>query len=182
MPHASHLVVDIPIVETARLRRRPHCIEDFSDCARMWSDANVTRHIRSTPFSAEETWSRLLRYIGHWILLGFGYWVIEGKETGAFLGEVGFADYKRGITPSLAGVPEIGWVLASHAHGKGFATEAVAAVIVWGDSRFGKKRTTCIIAPENAASIRVAVKCGYREFQRTTYHGNSTLIYVRDPL
>jgi RimJ/RimL family protein N-acetyltransferase len=148
----------------------------------MWSDANVTLYIRSNPFSAEETWSRLLRYIGHWILLGFGYWVIEQKETGTFLGEVGFADYKRGITPSLAGVPEVGWVLASHAHGKGFATEAVSAAIAWADSRLGKNRTTCIIAPENTASIRVAVKCGYREFQRTTYHGNSTLIYVRDPL
>jgi Acetyltransferase (GNAT) domain len=86
MPHASHLVVDIPIVETARLRLRPHCIEDFSDCARMWSDANVTRYIRSTPFSAEETWSRLLRYIGHWILLGFGYWAIEEKRNGSLPG------------------------------------------------------------------------------------------------
>src|SRR5262249_17039094 len=146
----------------------------------MWSDANVTRHIRSTPFSAEETWSRMLRYIGHWTLLGFGYWVIEQQETGAFLGEVGFSDYKRDITPSLEGMPEIGWVLPTHAQGQELATEAVTAAIAWGDSHFGNTRTACIIAPENAASIRVAVKCGYREFQRTTYHGSPTAIYVRD--
>lgn len=181
MLQVSHVAVDIPIVETVRLRLRPHRSEDFPECARMWSDANVTRHIRSTPFSNEETWSRLLRYIGHWALLGFGYWVIEQKETGTFLGEVGFADYRRDITPSLEGTPEIGWVLAAHAHGKGFATEAVSAAVGWGDSRFQTKRTACIIAPENEPSIRVAGKCGYREFQRTTYHGNPTVMYVRDP-
>jgi len=171
MPQAFHLA-DIPTLETARLRLRAHRVEDFPECARMWSDPNVTRNIRSTPFSAEETWSRLLRYIGHWTLLGFGYWVIEQKETGTFLGEVGFADYKRDITPSLGGMPEIGWVLAPHAHGRGFGTEAVSAVTTWGDSHFDAKRT---------ASIRVAEKCGYREFQRTTYHGSPRLMYVRDP-
>ncbi|HTS04971.1 MAG TPA: GNAT family N-acetyltransferase [Candidatus Eisenbacteria bacterium] len=182
MPQACHLAVDIPTLETARLRLRAHRFEDFPECVRMWSDPNVTRNIRPTPFSEEETWSRLLRYIGHWTLLGFGYWVILQKETGTFLGEVGFADYKRNITPSLEGMPEIGWALAAHAHGKGFATEAVRAVITWGDAHFGPKRTACIIAPENLASIRVAEKCGYREFQRTTYHGSPTLMYVRDPL
>jgi RimJ/RimL family protein N-acetyltransferase len=41
-------------------------------------------------------------------------------------------------------------------------------------------RTACIIAPENAPSIRVAEKCGYREFQRTTYKDNATIMFVRD--
>jgi RimJ/RimL family protein N-acetyltransferase len=48
--------------------------------------------------------------------MGFGYWVAEEKETGKFVGEIGFADYKRNLEPSLKGVPEIGWVLAGHAH------------------------------------------------------------------
>jgi hypothetical protein len=34
-------------------------------------------------------------YIGHWALMGFGYWVIEEKATGEFVGDVGFADFKR---------------------------------------------------------------------------------------
>jgi RimJ/RimL family protein N-acetyltransferase len=181
MPQASHLAVDVPILETARLRLRPHRVEDFPQSARMWSDPKVTQYIRSTPFTAEETWSRLLRYIGHWTLLRFGYWAIEQKETGTFVGEVGFADYRRDLVPSLEGMPEIGWGLVPDAHGKGFATEAVGAAITWGDSHFGKKRTACIIAPDNAPSIGVAVKCGYREFQWTTYHGDPTIIYVRDP-
>jgi RimJ/RimL family protein N-acetyltransferase len=113
-------------------------------------------------------------------LLGFGYWVAEEKATGNFVGEIGFADYKRDLEPSLKGVPEIGWVLASPAHGRGYATEAVRAAVGWGDAHFESARTACIIVPENVASIRVAGKCGYREFQRTMYKGHPTMMFVRE--
>jgi RimJ/RimL family protein N-acetyltransferase len=62
-------------------------------------------------------------------LLGFGYWVIEDKATGRFVGEVGFADYKRDMESPVKEAPEIGWVLAADAHGSGYATEAARAAI-----------------------------------------------------
>jgi len=181
MPPVSQLVVNVPTLETNRLRLRGHRLEDYPHSARMWSDPNVTRYIRGTPFTAEETWSRLLRYIGHWTLLGFGYWVVEQKEDCAFVGEVGFADYRRDISPSLEGMPEIGWVLAPNVHGKGLATEAVQAAVAWADGHFGRRQTACIIAPDNLPSIRVAEKAGYRERARTTYQANPTVMYMRDP-
>jgi len=171
----------VPVLETERLKMRGHCIEDFSHSAAMWADPEVTRHIRDNPFTEEETWTRFLRYVGHWVLLGFGYWVVEERDTGRFVGEVGFADYRRDLQPSLTGVPEVGWVLASHAHGRGYATEAVRRVTAWGDAHFGAIRTACIIDPGNLSSIRVAVKCGYREDQLTTYKGQPIMLLVREP-
>jgi RimJ/RimL family protein N-acetyltransferase len=170
----------VPVLETTRLTMRGHRMEDFVHSAAMWADPAVTRYVGGKPLTEEEAWTRFLRYLGHWALCGFGYWVVEERETGRFAGEVGFADYKRDLQPSLKGTPEIGWVLASHAHGKGYATEAVQAAVAWGDAHLGAARTACIIAPENVASIRVAEKCGYREWQRATYKGNSTLMYVRE--
>lgn len=169
----------IPILETERLRLRGHRLEDFVHSAAMWADAKVTKHIGGQPLSEEESWTKFLRYVGHWSLMGFGYWVVEERASGNFLGEIGFADYKRDIQPSLKEVPEIGWVLAAHAHGKGFATEAVRAAVAWGDTHFHSQRTVCIIAPENLPSIRVAEKCGYQEFQRTTYKGKPALMFER---
>ena len=64
----------------------------------------------------------------------------------------------------------LGWVLAAEAHGKGYASEALAAICAWGRGHFGEHRCACIIAPENAASIRVAAKAGFRLSGRTTYH------------
>jgi RimJ/RimL family protein N-acetyltransferase len=146
----------------------------------MWADSNVTRYIGGKPLTEEESWTKLLRYVGHWSLLGFGYWAVEEKETCNFVGEVGFADYKRDLEPSLKGVPEIGWVFASQAHGKGYATEAVRGAVAWGDTHFLSVRTACIIDPENLSSLRVAAKCGYREFQLTTYKGQPTMMLIRE--
>jgi RimJ/RimL family protein N-acetyltransferase len=168
----------VPVLETERLLLRGHRAEDFANSAAMWADPKVTENIMGRPLTVEESWTRFLRYVGHWALLGFGYWVIVEKHTGAFAGEAGFADYKREIEPSLEGVPEIGWVLASHAHGKGFATEAVRAITAWADEHF-ETTTACIIKPENTASFRVAAKCGYREVCRTTYHGRETVMFSR---
>jgi len=179
MSNFSRSATQVPVLETERLRMCGHRLEDFADCAAMWADPVVTRHIGGKPFSEEEVWTRLLRYVGHWTLMGFGYWAIEERDTGNFVGELGFADYKRDIVPSIKGVPELGWALVSRVHGKGYATEAVRAAVAWGEAHFGPARTVCIIHPENLASIRVAEKCGYQEFQRTTYKGHPTIIFDR---
>jgi len=181
MPGSLNTTAHIPILETTRLKLRGHRLNDFAHCAAMWADPAVTRYIGGQPLSEEESWTKFLRYAGHWALLGFGYWAIEEKATGNFVGELGFADYKRDLQPSLNGAPEIGWVLASVAHGKGFATEAVRAAVAWGDAHFQGERTACIIAPENLASIRVAAKCGYQKPQPATYKGKLVLLFVREP-
>lgn len=171
--------VEVPVLVTERLRLRGHRLNDFADCTAMWTDPLVFRHIGGKPFTQEEVWTRLLRYVGHWAWLGFGYWAVEEKASGQFIGELGFGDFKRDIKPSLKDMPELGWALVSQAHGKGYATEGVRAAIAWGDKHFGPIRTACLIHPENVASVRVAEKCGYREFQRTTYKGHETILFAR---
>ncbi len=150
----------------------------------MWSDPLVIQHILGKPLTEEEVWARLLRYAGSWSLLGFGYWVVRERATGLFVGEVGFADLRRDITPSLGKLPESGWVLSSTAHGRGFATEAVLATLNWadaqrGDEYFDAGRTVCIISPTNVASLKVAEKCGYTETGRGTYREQDTVILER---
>jgi len=179
MQSGSSLAVQVPVLETERLRLRGHRLEDFSACAAMWANPVVTRYIGAKAQTQEESWARLLRYTGHWALLGFGYWAVEEKGTGTFIGEAGFADHRRTIEPSLNDLPEIGWVLIPQSHGKGYATEAARAVSAWGDDHFGPARTSCVIHAENLSSIRVATKCGYHELQTTTYKGQPTIVYIR---
>ena len=78
--------VEVPVLETERLRLRRHRLEDFAACTAMWADPIVTRHIGGKPFSQEEVWTRLLRYVGHWAWLGFGYWALEEKASDEFIG------------------------------------------------------------------------------------------------
>jgi len=169
----------IPSLETERLILRPHRREDFESCAVLWANPDVVRYIGGKPFTREEVWARLLRYVGHWQWLGFGFWALEEKATGRFAGELGFAEFMRDLDPPTVGIPEVGWVLAPHAHGKGYATEAVRAVVAWGDARFNGGRTICLIDPENAASIRVAEKCGYAQAQQVIYKNHATCLFER---
>lgn len=168
-----------PILETPRLTLRPHTRDDFPALAAMWADPAVVRYIGGKPSTSEESWSRLVRYAGHWPLMGFGYWAIEEKATGRFMGDAGFADFKRELTPPLDGTPEIGWALAAWAHGKGFATELLPAVLAWGDEHLESRRTVCLIAPEHAVSIHLAEKHGYRRLSEVVYKGHTSLLFER---
>jgi len=166
-------------IATLRLILRGHTLEDFEALHAMWSEPAVCRYITGCPSTREEAWSRLLRYSGHWSLLGYGYWVVEERATGSFVGEIGFADFHRDIVPPLKGRPELGWILKTAAHGKGYATEALTVIAAWGDAHFGGKETVCMIAPENTASIRVAKKIGFVKKLETTYRGDPTIVFYR---
>jgi len=168
-----------PRLETARLVLRGCQLPDLEAFVAMWSEPDFYRFLGGKPQTEEDVWSRLLRNVGHWPLMGYGYWAVEEKATGRFLGLVGFSDFKRVIEPSIKGIPEIGWVLAPQVHGRGYATEAVGAALAWGDAHFTPTRTVCIIDLGNAASLRVAEKFGYRLLVQATYKEQPILLLER---
>ena len=72
--------------------------------------------------------------------------------------------------------PEMGWVLSPTVHGKGYASEAIAAALAWADANLPGGRTVCMINPQNAPSLRAAGKAGFREYARADYHGEIVLL------
>ncbi len=169
----------VPVIETDRLILRGHRIEDFPALAAIWGDPAVSRFVGGKPSTREECWARLLRYAGHWQLLGYGFWAVQWKHRAGLIGDVGFANWEREISPPLDGLPEGGWVLSTEAHGRGVATEAVNAALAWMDEHFGATTTACIIGPDNAASIRVSQKVGYREYCRSDFKGSQVIQFRR---
>jgi RimJ/RimL family protein N-acetyltransferase len=169
--------LEIPVIETEHLRLRGHTIEDFARTRLLWGDAAVVTFLGGKPHTLEECWTRFLRYAGHWCVLGFGYWVVEEKETRDFVGEVGFGDFKRDMEPSLGPIPELGWVLTPSAQGRGFATEAAQAALRWGQRHFDANEIACIIHPDHHASINVARKCGFEPRDLGMYKGRPAIIF-----
>lgn len=149
--------------------------------AALWAEETVTRFIRGKPLTEEESWLRLLRQAGHWPLLGFGYWIVEEKSTGTLLGEAGLAEFRREIVPSIIGIPEAGWVFSPAVHGRGFAREAMEAILKWGAEHFADNtQTVCLIHPDNAASLQLAARLGYKEERQTIFRGQLTTVLKRD--
>jgi RimJ/RimL family protein N-acetyltransferase len=145
----------------------------------MWRDPVVVKYFGGVPSTAQECWARQLRYAGLWPLVGYGYWRARERGTGRFVGEVGFAEFRRDMTPSLVGAPEAGWVLASWAHGQGLAREAAEAILSWADTVLRAPRTVCMIDPDNAASLTLAARLGYRVFADGRYGGRSVVVLER---
>jgi RimJ/RimL family protein N-acetyltransferase len=169
----------IPVLQTERLILRGHQRHDLKDCVDLWSNPAVTRYIGGRAFTPEEVWSRILRYVGHWSLLSFGYWLVSEKASGAFVGEVGFADFERELVPSLGKAPEAGWIIAPEARGKGYAHEAIAAAHVWINDVYGASRTVCMIDHDNVISQQIARKHGYSVWSEASYHGTPVRLYER---
>jgi RimJ/RimL family protein N-acetyltransferase len=169
----------IPTLQTSRLTLSGHRAEDLEDSLAMWSDPAVTRYVGGKVFGREDVWARLLRYLGHWAISGYGFWQVRERATGRFVGEVGLADFKRDLVPPFDGEPEAGWVLSPWSHGKGYATEAMSAALDW-VAAAGYPRTVCMIDPPNLSSLRVAEKLGFRERLRTPYKRAEVVILARD--
>ncbi|SRR5690554_967937 len=166
-----------PILSTSRLILRAHKEADFSACCTLWADPDVTRFIGGRPNPPEQVWRRILAYAGHWQLLGYGYFLVIDRTSGAVIGEVGLADFRRDITPSFGDTPEAGWALLPQHQGRGLAREALIALLAWADLTM--PRTVCMIDPDNAPSLRLATALGYTEYDRTSYAGHPSILLER---
>ena len=171
--------VTAPLLETERLRLRPFRESDLDAQAAAMADPEVVRHLGGSPFSREDTWRKMLAAPGLWVMLGYGYWVAERREDGAYLGQIGFADFKRDMVPGIEGLPEMGWIFAPQAQGRGYATEAVLAALAWADEALKGREIVAIISHGNLASIRVAEKGGFSVREEATYKGEPILLFRR---
>ncbi len=167
-----------PTIETARLRLRAHTHDDFAPILAMVSDGENMRHISGAQ-PREEAWRRMLAGPGCWALLGYGYWVVERLSDGAVIGQAGLADFKRDMTPSIEGIPELGYVFAAQAHGQGYAGEAVAAILDWSDRTLDAEEIVAIIGADNAPSIRLAERNGFALREEARYKEAPILLFRR---
>lgn len=174
------MITEPPTLVTDRLVLSGHAADDLDDAVALWSDAEVTKYIGFTR-NRQDTWFTMARYRGFWALLGYGYWVVRHRQSGAFVGEVGFADFMRGLEPDISGQPEAGWAFASSAWGQGIGSEAVGAIHHWLDDEGPGGPSVCVIDPANEASVRIAARNGYDRAGSCTYGGTRLDVFRRPP-
>lgn len=169
----------VPVLETDRLILSGHQRKDFSALADLWATESIVKYIGGTISTERESWMRMLSYAGLWQVLGFGYWAIREKESGQYIGDLGFADFHRMIDLPIKGIPEAGWVIAPEYQGKGYVTEAMQSALKWLTLQNKFEQTICFIAPDNLASIRVADKLGYLFEQEVLLNGQKSFLYSK---
>ncbi|MFC2970377.1 GNAT family N-acetyltransferase [Acidimangrovimonas pyrenivorans] len=172
VPHLA----DTPVLETERLiLRAPQAGDWPAYSAFMASDR--ARYVRPTDYDPALTWRGFGHFIGHWVMCGFGQFVVTERENGAVLGATGHW--------FPAGWPEreIGWMVwAPEAEGKGIAYEAAAAVRDHSFGTLGWDTAVSYIAPANSRSIALAERLGARlDPQAQAPGGHGEVLVYRHP-
>jgi len=167
-----------PQLETERLILKQFTLDDFPALRECWATPEMAKINGGENPTAEMVWTRLLRYIGHWQALGYGYWAVFEKTTGRYAGAFGFQDAHRDITPELQ-YPEAGWTLIPEVRGNGYASEALAAVLLWADRTFSSP-VCCIIDEENKRSNYLAERFGFQFQNHVNYRGKQVRMLVRE--
>jgi RimJ/RimL family protein N-acetyltransferase len=127
---------------------------------RAWTDADTEAYRAAMNDPENERWLNTYdetaaeidaqRVAGHALVL-----TIADAESDAFLGFVALLMKEQRVG-------ELAYMVVPEARGRGLARGAVQLLGDWTFARLALPRLQLRIDPENAASIRVAKRCGYR--------------------
>lgn len=166
-------LVQIPRLETDRLSLRAPRLADFDAHGALLATERA-RYLGG-PFDAVTAWRDFGADVGSWVLHGFGYWSIEERGSGAFVGVAGLSK------PSYFPEREVGWILQADFEGRGYAFEAARAAIDYAFRTLGWPTLVSYIDHDNARSIALAERLGARPDPDAARPEPIDLVYRHSP-
>lgn len=160
------------VLETRRLLLRPFELADTEVAHGWFGDPLVMKYTPAGVVSGvDKTRERLAEYRAHQAAHGFSKWLIADRASGEPIGDAG-----------LLQLPELGWVdlgfrLSRSYWGRGLATEAASAWVSAAFGTLGLARLGAFVHPENAASIRVLEKLGFRSERQDVVMGMRSIVF-----
>lgn len=169
----SATTVTIPVLETARLRLRAPRMDDFEAYAGFC--ASPRSAILGGPFGRAQAFQRLAGIVGHWVLRGYGRWIVADRQSDGPLGVVG------PFFPEGWPEPEIAWTVFDEAEGRGIAHEAALAARDYAYGVSGWRTAISCIAPDNHRSQALAERLGCRPEGVWQHRDGYDLVIWRHP-
>lgn len=151
--------VDAVVIESARMRLRPHRMDDFPAWMRMHRQPQTTKYLNwpsSDPGAIRDHLRARTRQTRLWQTDDFLALAIE--VDGELAGEVSL--HLRSVRPGTRMV-EVGWVLDHRFTGRGLATEAAEALLDFAFTVVGARIAVAVIDHGNVGSVSVAERLGF---------------------
>ena len=137
-------------------------------------DERVVRYIADgKPFSFEKVREFLIWAENYQRENGFCRWKVIEKSSGETIGSCGFA------RPHGTDEIDLGYLLAQKAWGKGFATEAARAAMLYGFGKLNFREIIGVTDLENTASQKVLEKIGFTARGLELISGEENLVFIK---
>lgn len=146
-----------PTIETKDLILRGYREEDFEAFA-AFGTSERARFVGG-PHTRWDSWRAFLAGIGHWVLRGYGMWIVEYRESGIVAGRVGM------IHNDGWDEPELGWHIYDGFEGRSLAYQACVAARSYAARQMGLNGVISYIDPTNTRSVALAARLGAK-FER----------------
>ncbi|MFD9380603.1 GNAT family N-acetyltransferase [Streptomyces sp. NPDC059999] len=143
-------------LETERLILRPWAESDAAEFT-----ALLTERGKGTP-AVEDIRTAIANLLAATATTGIALLPVQRRDEGDFIGYCGLIIGRTTIEE-----PEIAYELCRRVHGRGYATEAAAAVLDAAVAT-GRKRLWSTVGTWNAPSLRVLEKLGFERDRVTT--------------
>lgn len=143
-------------LRTDRLTLRRWRDSDLAPWAAMNADPEVREHLGDL-LTREQSDASVARFQAEFDERGYGWWAVEVRATGEFVGFTGLDRVDDGMP--FTGV-EIGWRLARSAWGHGYATEAARTALAFGFDTLGLPEILAVTTAANARSQAVMRRIG----------------------
>lgn len=164
--------MDELVMITERLNLRKMTTEDVQNLMQIFSDPEAMKYYPST-MNEEEAMGWITRTLGNYEKLGVGFWIVEDKSTGLFLGQCGIIPQEF----DGAEVMEIAYLFVRQEWGNGYATESAKACKEYGFERLSLEKMYSFIDANNSPSARVAERNGMSVETTITKWGKDVLVY-----
>ena len=142
----------VPTIITERLLLRPMTADDWEPYSALMLSERA--RYMGGPFSVKVAWGMFCADHAQWDLFGAGALMLQDRNTGNCLGQVGIN------SGPLFPEQELGWLVFPEAEGLGYAFEAASALLDWAKERIAGFKRPRSVDPQNDRSRRLAERLG----------------------
>ena len=148
----------VPVLETPRLRLRPYQAGDAEAMFALYSDPRVMRYWSFPPWREQaQAEAYVQRAVAEMHAGELMPWAVARREDDLLVGTATLHSWHQAQCRA-----ELGYSLSPAQQGRGFATEALHAMLEFAFGPLGLRRVEADVDPRNLASCRLLERLGFR--------------------
>ena len=153
------------ILNTKRLSLTEMCADDLDDIYGVYDDPLVGMYAGEPYYDRDKALDYINSYTEYqYRFYEYGIWLVRDRLTGEVIGRAGLTG-RAGYEDA-----ELGYVFAKRVWGRGYATEAIDAIIKYSKEELYMERLNAFVMPENEASLHILAKFGFKEKGMVVLH------------